>query len=217
VKYKCIVLDHDDTVVRSTECVHYPAFTKGMESLRPSVKMTLPEYFEMNSSIGILKYYDKVAHLTEEEKEWEHAFWVSYIGKNPPRAYSGIKELIEEEKRQGGIVAVVTHNTKENILRDYEANSLPLPDVIYSGELPEEKRKPSPWPIFDIMQTHGLRREDIVVIDDLVPGHQMALSANVDFIFPSYAHSIESIHRYMRDASVPFASSVEELCSMLFP
>ena len=43
-----------------------------------------------------------------------------------------------------------------NIDRDLRENSLPTPDVIYSWDLPEEQRKPSPYTLFDLMVSFGL-------------------------------------------------------------
>ncbi|HHX07698.1 MAG TPA: hydrolase, partial [Erysipelothrix sp.] len=33
LKYKALVLDHDDTVVASTQSVHYPAFVKAINQI----------------------------------------------------------------------------------------------------------------------------------------------------------------------------------------
>ena len=33
LKYPCLVLDHDDTVVRSTPTIHYPAFVETLKAL----------------------------------------------------------------------------------------------------------------------------------------------------------------------------------------
>ncbi|HOK48860.1 MAG TPA: hydrolase, partial [Sedimentibacter sp.] len=30
MKYKCLVLDHDDTAVKSTPDIHYPSFVKAL-------------------------------------------------------------------------------------------------------------------------------------------------------------------------------------------
>ena len=35
VRYQCLVLDHDDTVVNSTASVNYPAFVQTLKTLRP--------------------------------------------------------------------------------------------------------------------------------------------------------------------------------------
>ena len=44
MKYKCLVLDHDDTIVNSTPTVNFPAFKKCLAKLRPDVNLALEEY-----------------------------------------------------------------------------------------------------------------------------------------------------------------------------
>ena len=48
MKYKCLVLDHDDTIVNSTATIHYPAFIESLKILRPHLTLTLEEYFYYN-------------------------------------------------------------------------------------------------------------------------------------------------------------------------
>ena len=50
LKYKCLVLDHDDTVVDSSASIHYPSFVEYLKIARPHLadKYTLEEYFEKN-------------------------------------------------------------------------------------------------------------------------------------------------------------------------
>ena len=40
MKYKCLILDHDDTIVDSTRTVNFPAFLDSLSKLRPGVTMT---------------------------------------------------------------------------------------------------------------------------------------------------------------------------------
>ena len=35
MRYKCLVLDHDDTVVNSTATIHYPCFCEFLKEVRP--------------------------------------------------------------------------------------------------------------------------------------------------------------------------------------
>ena len=37
MKYKCLILDHDDTVVMSTPSIHYPSFIEAIKVLRPNL------------------------------------------------------------------------------------------------------------------------------------------------------------------------------------
>ena len=45
MRYQCLVLDHDDTVVNSTATINYPAFVQTLQKLRPDVHMTLDDFF----------------------------------------------------------------------------------------------------------------------------------------------------------------------------
>ena len=38
MRYKCLVFDHDDTVVNSTATIHYPSFVAFLEEYYPGRK-----------------------------------------------------------------------------------------------------------------------------------------------------------------------------------
>ena len=44
-RYRVLALDHDDTTVRSTPEINWPAFVDTLEHLRPDVKYTYEEFF----------------------------------------------------------------------------------------------------------------------------------------------------------------------------
>ena len=52
IRYKCLVLDHDDTTVKSTPDVHYPQWLETLEVLRPDVQMSLETFMLYNFNIG---------------------------------------------------------------------------------------------------------------------------------------------------------------------
>ena len=39
LKYKCLVLDHDDTVMDSTRLIHHPAFLVFLKEVRPGTSI----------------------------------------------------------------------------------------------------------------------------------------------------------------------------------
>ena len=43
MRYKCLVLDHDDTVVNSTAVIHFPSFLAYLARVRPGTAYTLDE------------------------------------------------------------------------------------------------------------------------------------------------------------------------------
>ena len=56
MKYKCLVFDHDDTVVDSTASTHYPAFLEALQILRPGTTISLDDYFRENFAPGSMQY-----------------------------------------------------------------------------------------------------------------------------------------------------------------
>lgn len=102
----------------------------------------------------------------------------------------------------------------ETILRDYRAHGLPTPELIYGWDDDPERRKPAPWPIWQIERTLGLRPEQLVVIDDLKPGKDMADRAGVDF-WRRWTHTVPHIIETMQRISPHYCRTVAELTALL--
>ena len=151
MRCKCLVMDHDDTTVNSTATIHFPSFCAYLQLVRPQAHYTLEEYFRKNFDPGILPLFTGELGFTDEELEGEFRFWQDWLRARVPKAYPGIREILERHRAAGGIIAVVSHSMRENIERDYRENDLPMPDVIFGWEQPPEQRKPNPWPLERIM------------------------------------------------------------------
>ena len=67
MKYKCLVVDHDDTIVNSTATIHFPSFELYMKEKRPEIQMTLDEYFALNFDPGVVALFRDICGLSEEE------------------------------------------------------------------------------------------------------------------------------------------------------
>ena len=218
IKYKCLVLDHDDTVVDSSASIHYPSFVEYLKVARPHLadKYTLEEYFEKNFEPGILELFTEEVGLSEEELKEEELFWREYVKNHIPNVYPGMREIIADFKALGGIVAVDSHSVTENIIRDYKANNLPDPHIIYGWDIPKEMRKPAPGTLFDLMKRFDLKPEEILVVDDLKPGYDMAKAAGVDIAAAAWAHNVRGIREFMSKNCEYFCESVEELRKIIF-
>ena len=216
-KYKCLVLDHDDTVVDSSASIHYPSFVEYLKIARPHLadKYTLEEYFEKNFHPGILELFTEEIGLTEEELQEEEAFWREYVKSHIPSSYDGMRELIADFKAEGGIVVVDSHSLTENIIRDYKANGLPAPDYIYGWDIPKEMRKPAPGTILDLMKRYCLSPDEILVVDDLKPGYDMARAAGVDIAAAAWAHNVKGIAEFMEANCNYFCKTVAQLREIL--
>ena len=215
MKYRCLIFDHDDTVVNSTATIHFPCWVEYLKIYRPGTRQTLEDYFIKNFSPGFLEMARGEFGMSEEEIQGEVEFWKNYVSSHIPEAYPGIREIMLRHRAEGGIIAVISHSMRENILRDYAANGLPEPDIIYGWEQPEERRKPHPWPVEQVMRELGLKREELLMIDDLKPGYDMAAAAGIDFAAAGWANDIEDIENFMRSNSQYYFKKVEDLDTFL--
>lgn len=216
LRYKCLILDHDDTVVDSTESIHHPAFMAALRNLRPGIELTFDEYMKAYCSFGLEKYCRNVLKLSDEECKYEYTHWLEYVSKHIPKAFGGIDEIIRTQRKLGGFVCVASHSRKENIIRDYVANKLPEPDMVYGGELPTEQQKPNAYPVLEIMRKLKLNPEEIAVVDDLPMGYNMAKSSGVDFIAACWGHNVPSIRSFMLENCEKSFFSPYELYKYLF-
>ena len=216
MKYRCLVVDHDDTVVNSTATVHYPCFIQYCEEFVPHYRCTLEEYFLKNFHPGVVPFFRDEVGLGEAGMLHEQAYWNAYVQDHVPRAYPGMADVLWRQKRLGGLLCVVSHSYGRNILRDFEANGLPEPDGVYGWEYPPEQRKPRPYALHDIMRRFSLRPEDLLVLDDLKPGYDMARACGVRFAAAGWANDIPEIEGFMRQNCDLYFKTVPELQEYLF-
>ena len=217
MKFKCLVLDHDDTVVDSTATIHYPSFIAYLEDYMPErVKdYDLNLFFRKNFHPGVLELFRDELGMSEEEMKHEEEYWVKFVDSRIPTAYEGMGEIIADFRTRGGIIAVVSHSFKKYIERDYEHNKLPTPDIIYGWDIPKENRKPSPWCIQDLARRFELDPSEILVVDDLKPGYDMARAAGVKFAAAGWANDIPEIEGFMRENCDYYLKTVGELKQLL--
>ena len=188
-KYKCLVLDHDDTVVQSETTVNFPFFQYILNQFRPGTTITLKEYTDGCFHMGFADMCRKWYGFTEQELVAEYNGWKEYITDHVPAPFPGIKTVIRRQKEAGGIVCVVSHSCNQNITRDYSTHFGILPDDIYGWDLPEEKRKPSPWPLEQIMEKYHLSPEQLLVVDDMKPAWEMARAAGVPIAYAGWSRT----------------------------
>jgi len=201
LKYKCLVFDHDDTVVNSTPEIHFPVFEKTLSLLRPNIKMSLEEYTMYSFEPGFYNLCTEILKFTEKELEFQLAIWQETVKNLIPSYFEGFDKIIEQQKNAGGSVCVVSHSFSEVIKRDYKALFGMEPDIVFGGELGEDKRKPSPYPLLEIMRILDLRPCDLIMVDDLKPGLDMAKACGVDFAYAGWSSKVPQIAEYMRKNS----------------
>ncbi len=186
LKYACLVLDHDDTVVQSMKTMSYPFFCYILQKFRPGASMSEAAFIQDCHHIGFAELCRLRFAFTNEELACEHEQWMDYVRTHTPEPYPGIAQILQKYKQLGGILCVVSHSCAENILRDYAAHFSVMPDAVYGWELPEVQRKPNPYPLQDILQKYHLKAEDVLVIDDMKLGWKMAQPLGIQTAYAAW-------------------------------
>lgn len=215
MKYRCLVFDHDDTVVNSTATIHHPCFVEFLRRYYPGKDCSLEDYFLKNFDPGFIPMCREHFGMSEEELEQEGTFWRAYVKDHIPLAYPGVREIMERQKAQGGLLCVVSHSFEDNIRRDYRENGLPEPDLVFGWEQPPQRRKPDPWPLEEIMRHFSLQPQELLMIDDLKPGYDMAAACGVDFAAAGWANDIRTIEEFMRRNCSRYYKTVAALAAFL--
>ena len=82
MRYPCLVVDHDDTVVNSTATVHYPCFVEYTGIYHPEVHYTLEEYIKYNFDPGVVAFFCDIIGMSRAETPPGQIYLDPYV--HPP-------------------------------------------------------------------------------------------------------------------------------------
>ena len=217
LKYPCLVLDHDDTVVQSEATVNYPFFVDFLKKYKPGMSITLHEYISWCYEPGYVPMCKERFAFTDEELLFEYNSWKEYIRSHIPAPYPGIEKIIRQQKAEGGIICVVSQSSQENISRDYAAHFGVQPDSIFGWDLEPAHRKPSPWALEQIMATYNLSPAQLLVIDDMKAAVGMARAGGCEIAFAGWGRTeFPKIFEEMSNCCDFTFDSTEKLHRFLF-
>lgn len=209
LKFPCLVLDHDDTVVQSEKTLGFPYFKEVLKRFRPHADVTYEEYVHGCHEMVFSDMCRQKWQFTEDELLEEYLGWKEYVRTHIPAPFPGIGDIIRRQKAEGGLVCVVSLSGEENILRDYNHHFGIVPDAIYGWDLPEHQRKPHSYPLLDIMERFQLKPQELLVVDDMKLAWKMShpLSVPIAFAawgkleFPDLSEEMRSLCDYTFDST----------------
>ena len=217
LKYPCLVLDHDDTVVQSEKTIGYPFFCEILRDFRPGCHISFYDYVMDCCHYGFAEMCRRRFQFTEKELKDEYLGWMEHVRTNIPPVFPGMDEVIRRQKENGGLICVVSHSSIENITRDYGLYFNTQPDDIFGWDLPEEKRKPNLYPLQEIMRRYNLSAKEILVVDDMKLAWQMAHPLGVPIGFAAWGKTeFPEISEEMRRLCDYSFDSTKDLAKFLF-
>ena len=216
MKYRCLVMDHDDTVVRSAETVNYPALLLKLAQTHPERTISFEDFTRECFQYGFTGMCAHALHLTPEEILDQFDAWKIYVRTHIPPVYDGVGRIFQRFRENGGIVCVSSHSGVENITRDYQQNFGFTPDAIYAYELGVELRKPNPYTLREIMRRFDLQPSELLMVDDMKSGYDMAQQCAVPFACAGWSHFDEEIIAFMRQNSDIYFETPVQMEAHLF-
>ena len=186
LKYPCLILDHDDTVVQSEATVNHPFFVEFLKEYRPGMTISVHEYISECYCPGYIPMCRQRFQFSDAELEIEYKAWKEHIKSHAPDPYPGIAQVLRRYKQAGGVIIVASQSAQENILRDYRLHIGVIPDEIYGWDLEPAHRKPNPYAIEQAQKKYGFSKEQMLVVDDMRIAVQMARDGGVQIAFAGW-------------------------------
>ncbi len=217
LKYPCLVLDHDDTVVQSEKTIGYPFFCEILNQYRPGKTISFYDYVMDCHNFGFAEMCRRRWQFTDQEQRDEYMGWMEHIKTHIPAPFPGIGDVIRRQKIEGGLICVVSHSSIQNITRDYDIHFGIQPDAIYGWDLPEHQRKPNPYPLMQIMKQYDLQASDLLIVDDMKLAWQMAQPVGAEIAFAAWGKlEFPELSQEMRKICNYTFNSPKELETFLF-
>jgi phosphoglycolate phosphatase/pyrophosphatase PpaX len=212
MKIRCLILDHDDTVVQSSKRIHYPAFLETMSILRPD--LTPPTYHEYTSYCfdpGFGRMCTEIYLFDDAEMKLEYAIWKKHTMSTIPTLYPQMNELIRQFKNLDGIIAVVSHSESKEIRRDYIHHFGFEPDLVFGWDQPEHMRKPQAGPAEHILAKYRLQPQQCLMVDDMKLGLIMSKQLNIPFAAAGWSIESKEIQDFFRSEADYYFDDISQL------
>ena len=217
LKVKCLVLDHDDTLVKSTPEVNFPAFLQSLSDLRDGMTMDYEQFVSYNFTPGFYELCTDILHYTPEEIKYQEKIWQDAAAKTIPDVYEGLPQILNEYVQNGGKICVSSHSMKHTILRDYKAAGISQPELIFDWACPDGRRKPDPYALQETMRILHLKPQELLMVDDLKPGYDMAKACQVPFACAGWSdNQIPLVRDYMQQYCDYYLKSTDALEKILY-
>lgn len=184
MRYTHIAFDIDGTLTNSEyACIR---------SLQDTLKLltgSAPAWEELAFALGI-PGEDALIRLGLPDLPGALRLWEEQLRKHwdTVTLFSGIPELLEELKRRGCKLGVVTSQTRE----EYAEGFAPLPIARYFTTLIRADdapgHKPSPIPLLTYMELAGCRPSELLFVGDREGDLRCARGAGVDFALAGWGN-----------------------------
>lgn len=196
MKYSCLIIDHDDTVIDSNEAINYPAFKEAMKQIKPNTPIVdKKQFMALCAQLGAEKMYRDYFHFTKEEYEQETKIWRKISQQVHAPFFDGMSNFIHKFKENGGHIIVYSLAESNKIKKDYQNELGFEPDYIFGYDLPKNQRKPSPYAFQKIKKV--IPSDQIIYVDDAPIGINTAKNEHLTTIGAAWGEKVPHIKEWL--------------------
>lgn len=179
-KNKIIIFDCDGTLLDTFLLIEKSVY-KTFETLLPNYPLTLDEahsFFGPALDESFAKYTSDEGfkeQLIKCYRDFNEKYMAQYI-----RAYDGIKELLENLKKQGYITAIVSNKVTDAVIKGLEICKINKYFDLVIGLEKLNAPKPSPDGIYQVLKYFN--KSDAILIGDTLFDIKTGINSNIETI-----------------------------------
>lgn len=222
LRYKCLIMDHDETTVTLAKETHYQAYLEAARELLPDHKpISWNEWVRTNHYIGPWVYIENLFKDCglDDWKTKAKAHWHKWMKRKvfDPSFIPGVLDVLKEFRARGGLVTVATNAPDKMVMAHYTAGTWAtfFPDFVMGYQDDHKLMKPNPYPLEQIMQKFNLKPEECLMVDDMTTGHKAAKACGVDSACAIWANNL-LVDESITCGAKYVVSDIDELRAILY-
>ena len=200
-RYKLIIFDWDGTLMDSLTRI-----VKSMQSAGEAFDLPVLSETQVHEIIGLglgeaitTLYPELTAEEVQQVRE-KYAHFYLQDDHNPSQFYQGILPMLDGLKESPALLSVATGKSRRGL--DRVMSAVAAEGYFHSSRCADEtESKPSPRMVLELLEFHGVKPEDAVVVGDTEFDMEMAQRAGVARLGVGWgAHKMHRLEKYQPQA-----------------
>ncbi|MBA56194.1 MAG: HAD family hydrolase [Pseudomonadales bacterium] len=209
--YRLIVFDWDGTLMNSlariASCMQAAAVDLEID---PATDEQVHDVVGLALDIAIQRLHPVLETQQVELMRQRYAHHYVAAEAAPSPFYEGIPQMLQSLSEKGTLLSVATGKSRKGLSRVFNAHGVGA--LFHSSRCADETRsKPEPDMLLEILEFHGLKQDQAVMVGDTEFDLEMANRAGVDSVGVTWgAHDITRLLRHNPKVCVDSVASLSD-------